>query len=98
MKFPTLFAAFVFFPLSLAACGEATPAGDAENGKALYDIHCASCHGADGTGAAGNPGIVGEGGSEVTEIVTNGEGAMPSFGGTLTAAEIADVRAYVESL
>jgi mono/diheme cytochrome c family protein len=85
-------------PLALlAACGDA-PAGDVDNGKALYDANCAGCHGADGNGVGGNPSIVGESGAEVSETIRNGKGSMPAFGSTLSDAEIADVRAYVETL
>jgi mono/diheme cytochrome c family protein len=34
----------------------------------------------------------------VVTRVTNGQGAMPSFRGRLTAAEIGDVAAYVSSV
>ena len=34
----------------------------------------------------------------VSERVTNGQGAMPSFSETLTATQIADVSAYVSSV
>jgi mono/diheme cytochrome c family protein len=34
----------------------------------------------------------------VTDRVTNGKGVMPSFKGTLTAQQIADVAAYVSSV
>ena len=72
--------------------------GDATAGKAIYEANCASCHGAAGEGSANYPSIVGKGGSEAIDIVTNGDGAMPAFGGTLTEQQIADVVAYVETL
>jgi mono/diheme cytochrome c family protein len=85
------------------ACGDAGGGGngltgDATAGKALYETNCASCHGATGEGTGQFPSVVGEGGSEAIEIVTNGEDAMPAFGGELTEQEIADVVAYVETL
>ena len=89
----------------LVACGGSddddgggTGNGDATAGKTVYDANCASCHGASGEGSANYPAVAGEGGSEAIDIVTNGDGAMPAFGGSLTEQEIADVVAYLETL
>ncbi|WP_411278011.1 cytochrome c [Gaiella sp.] len=75
--------------------------GDAAAGKVVFTNGCGGCH---TLGDAGTTGAIGPNlddrppSSElVTERVTNGQGAMPSFSATLTAAQIADVSAYVSS-
>jgi mono/diheme cytochrome c family protein len=78
--------------------GDGGGGGDATAGRALYETNCAACHGAGGEGSGSYPSIVGEGGSDAIDIVTNGDGGMPAFGGRLTEQEIADVVAYVETL
>jgi mono/diheme cytochrome c family protein len=89
----------------LTACGDTdddegngSGNGDPTAGKAVYDVHCAGCHGASGEGSGNYPSVAGEGGSEAIDIVTNGDDAMPAFGGTLTEQEIADVVAYLDTL
>ena len=72
-------------------------------GARLFSDNCASCHGADGSGGAGpqlsggavvrrfpNP-------SDQIAFVTNGQGAMPAFGGMLSPAEIRQVVAYTRT-
>ena len=87
---------------SLAACGGddgTTPTGgDPEAGEQVYLDNCAICHADDGSGGTG-PNLTGEDEEgEIVDIVTNGEGAMPAFGGQLTEQEIADVAAYVAQI
>jgi len=71
---------------------------DLANGRNLYEINCAFCHGPDGYGGPGG------GASLVTitdpEVImrTMDEGrgyTMPSFTGLLSESEIRDVGAYV---
>jgi mono/diheme cytochrome c family protein len=69
-------------------------------GQQIYQASCAVCHGQDGEGGIG-PEL---GGGAVVEsfpdeadqivVVTNGRGAMPSFGRTLSTQEIEAVVAY----
>ena len=63
---------------------------------------CGSCHTLADAGATGNigPSLDGAKPSQalVVERVTNGQGAMPSFSARLSAAEIADVAAYVSAV
>ena len=74
--------------------------GDASNGaKVFASAGCGGCHTLE---AAGSSGTVGPNldqaqpdPSLVTQRVTNGQGAMPSFADSLSEQEIADVAAYV---
>lgn len=91
---------FVALLLPLVACGGDTSSltGDATAGATIYADNCASCHGADATGGSG-PNLVGVVETdEATDIITNGEDAMPAFGDILSEQDIADVIAYVQSL
>jgi mono/diheme cytochrome c family protein len=75
-------------------------AGDAANGKLVFEsAGCGGCH---TFAAAGSSGSVGPNLDDaapsydaVITQVTNGGGAMPSFGNDLTAQEIRDVAAFV---
>ncbi len=78
-------------------------AGDVAAGKSVFEsAGCGGCH---VLADAGSNGAVGPNLDEakpdaalVKDRVTNGQGAMPAFEGQLTAAEIADVVAYVSSV
>src|SRR5262245_9755650 len=77
--------------------------GDATAGKKVFlSAGCTSCH---TLADAGSTGTVGPNLDEakpsaelVTERVTNGMGAMPSFKGQLSEKQIQDVAAYVSSI
>jgi mono/diheme cytochrome c family protein len=83
--------------------GSAEATVPAISGAAVYASNCAQCHGADATGGIG-PRLAGV----VTKafpdkrvqiiVVTQGTGAMPPFGGRLSAAEIKAVVDYTRSL
>jgi cytochrome c551 len=70
------------------------------SGATVYTERCAACHGANGEGASG-PALA-EGVLDVDDlivVITEGRGAMPGFGPTLTDEEIEAVAAYTrESL
>lgn len=89
-------------PAATVAAASA-PAGNAARGKALFnDWSCGSCHALADAGATGSIGPSLDRNSKltrdyVTNIVTNGQGAMPSFAGQMTDAEIAAVAAYIVS-
>jgi high-affinity iron transporter len=68
----------------------AHPRAAFSQGQALYSSHCASCHGADGTGDAANtpalarPGsLVDQTDAQLLAVVTAGAGSMPGFGSLL---------------
>jgi mono/diheme cytochrome c family protein len=80
------------------------PKGDPVAGKAVFtgSAGCTGCH---TLKDAGSTGTVGPNLDDampndalVTDRVTNGKGVMPSFKGTLTSQQIADVAAYVSSV
>jgi sulfite dehydrogenase len=85
---------------------ESTPAaaGDPVAGKAVFlgAPACGGCHTLADAGATGNVGPnlddAMPSAELVTDRVTNGQGGMPSFKGTLTEQQIADVAAYVSSV
>ena len=97
--------------LTLALCGRRTPAAD--DGKAVYEIRCAPCHGSGGTGdgpaaAALVPKprnfrdpVFWRGRSRASLKLTVEQGRpgtmMSPFKGVLSDAEIDDVVRYVES-
>jgi mono/diheme cytochrome c family protein len=78
--------------------------GDAAAGKEIF-LGAAACGGCHTLADAGTSGAVGPNLDDaqpdfalVVDRVTNGQGAMPSFSGTLTEQQIADVAAYVSSV
>ncbi|MGA2144743.1 MAG: cytochrome c [Bryobacteraceae bacterium] len=100
-------AGIVVVLLSLSA---AYAAGDAKEGKTVYDQHCQNCHGV--TGVANpklakmmNVNIPNLGSSEVQrmsddelkKIVTGGKGKMPPVR-SVTGKSIDDVVAYIRTL
>ena len=74
---------------------------DVDHGLTVFqNSGCSTCHALKAAGAEGSvgPSFDGNAGLSVPFVVdrvTNGQGAMPSFGGQLTDKEIADVAAYV---
>jgi uncharacterized membrane protein len=79
-----------------------TPAQIAQGKTVFATAGCGSCHTLADAGAQGNVGPNLDGAKPpfalVTERVTNGKGGMPPFRGTLDAAEIAAVAAYVSTV
>jgi cytochrome c6 len=76
--------------------------GDPAAGKEIFLANCGTCH---TLADAGTSGTVGPNLDEsqppvelVVERVTNGQGVMPSFQGTLSEQQIQDVAAYVSSV
>jgi mono/diheme cytochrome c family protein len=94
-------------PLLEVASAETQQAPPADPGAAIFQQQCASCHGADGKGAAnsGTPDLTdfrarsGIPGDSIVGVITNGRGtSMQAFAGKLSAAQIRDVAAFVQSL
>jgi cytochrome c6 len=77
------------------------PAGDAAAGKAVFTANCGSCHTLSDAGTTGTVGPNLDQTKPSAELaydrVTNGKGGMPSWKGTLTDQQIADVVAYVST-
>lgn len=83
-----------------ATTEEGAAEGNAEAGAQLFaDNGCGNCHTLE---AAGSTGTIGPNLDELqpsfeaaVEQITNGGGAMPAFGDTLSDQEIRDLAAYV---
>jgi mono/diheme cytochrome c family protein len=89
----------------MAALGPtAAWAANAAAGKAVYDAHCKTCHGADGKG---NPAIakmmkvemkpLSATTADVKKVISEGEGKMKPVS-SVTGADLDNVVAYVHSL
>jgi len=97
---PRLVSLIIMTVLLLTAC--AGPASDVKFVE-LYRVSCAGCHGADLSGGIGSP--VGPGSNSAENLTDDqlwgaiavGPGAMPGFGGSLTAAQIDSLVDYLRS-
>jgi cytochrome c6 len=82
------------------------PEGDAAAGKEVFTAtaspSCAGCHTLADAGATGSVGPNLDDAKPSAELVvdrvTNGQGAMPAYGDSLTEEQIADIAAYVSSV
>ena len=86
-------------PSSIAAAKPPSALGN--DGKAIFQAQCASCHTLKAAGATGTVGPnldqLKPATATVVRQVTNGGAVMPAFKGKLTPAQIAAVAAYVSS-
>ena len=79
---------------------QAAPQGNAEKGKESFTAHsCFSCHGYSAWGGTGprlaqNPITF----QAFISYVRKPKGAMPAFGSQVTAAELADIYAFLKSI
>jgi len=89
---------------ALAPAAEPAPAAavvDKAAGQALFnDWSCSTCHTLAVAGGTGGVGPSFDGNAKLTvdyakAIITNGQGAMPAFGGQMTDAEIATIASYI---
>jgi cytochrome c6 len=79
-------------------------ASDIYNGRDVYELHCVTCHGADGRSI--EPGVpdFSRGESlfapdfDLVRALRDGDGHLPSYRGLLSDEELRDVIAYVRSL
>lgn len=73
--------------------------GDPTAGKVVFTTNCGGCHTLADAGTSGAVGPNLDQAKPPAELVvtnvTKGKGSMPSFSGSLTAQQIADVAAYV---
>jgi cytochrome c oxidase cbb3-type subunit III len=77
------------------------PVGETGPGEIVYAHNCQACHGSGAAGGvgprlAGNP-ILGDE-DHFWETVLHGRGAMPAWESALNAQEIADVRAWLQTI
>ena len=86
---------------AMTAMTSAPAAVDVDKGRTLFKSSgCDNCHTLADAGATGRVGPALDGDtnldtSMVINRVTNGQGAMPSFGGQISDADIATIAAYV---
>jgi mono/diheme cytochrome c family protein len=90
-------------PSSAVQVVAAAPAPSAANGKKLYAANCASCHGATGTEGGVGPSLKGEkkkkNQAATVAWIKNPKAPMPKlFPSPLSAKDVADIAAYVETL
>jgi mono/diheme cytochrome c family protein len=91
--------AMPFAPIAFAA--DTTPDAHLAAGKQLFeDWGCAACHAMADAGASGHVGPAFDGNAALTKDftitrITNGQGAMPGFGGLMTDEEIATLADYI---
>ena len=74
---------------------------DLEAGRQVYETTCTFCHGETGEGGhGGGPSLAAvRSAARIVQVMAEGLGDMPAFGGALTPAQARDVSAYVtESL
>ena len=103
--------ALALSPALLIGCGSsADPAdvdavkaltGNAEAGQGLFTANCKVCHGDDaksGTAKENLPSVADNAPDEVIEKMLTGVDEMPSFKGTLSNQQMADILAYLKSL
>jgi mono/diheme cytochrome c family protein len=78
-------------------------AADLDQGQMLYSRQCGGCHGARGEGRMG-PNLTDEytlyGGtiSAIQNVIKNGHGGMPAFGGRMSDTDIFRIANYVNSI
>jgi len=79
---------------------------DIEAGKAVYQAHCAACHGTDGRGEAAMrsqmggldiSAVAGQSPDRVAHVVRHGKGAMPPFY-EITDEELGKMLIYLRTL
>ena len=95
---PTPIATTTAPPATTTTTEMAMAAIDAE---ALLTQYCAACHGAEMEGGIG-PALAGghagdHGAEELFEVIANGRGEMPAWGGVLSDDEIDAIVAYIEA-
>lgn len=88
---------------ALIVVGHYVQAADIFNGREVYEMHCQTCHGIDGSSVEpGTPDFTrGEGvmapDAQLFEQLWDG-GHMPSYRGMLEDSDLRDVIAYVRTL
>jgi ubiquinol-cytochrome c reductase cytochrome c subunit len=96
----------VFAPAEKAQADETAQSLTIEEGKKLYAVGCASCHGTDGQGSSDGPSLVGVGAAAVDFQVSTGrmpaatsQGAqVPKKKNIYSQADIDQLAAYIASL
>ncbi|MDH3319153.1 MAG: cytochrome c [Betaproteobacteria bacterium] len=90
--------------LALLAATPSVRAADVNNGRQVYNLHCAGCHGPTGLSVMPNaPNLAGGGAllrpdAAILASIRGGRNAMPAYAGILKDAEILDVIVYMRTL
>jgi cytochrome c6 len=85
------------------------PSGAQADGGALFKGKCAACHGADGKGDTGmgrmfkirdlgSADVQKQSNEELTKIISDGKGKMPSYSKSLKADEIKELVGFIRTL
>jgi len=96
-------------PLALGVLILAAPLFAQGDGASLFKSKCAACHGADGSGNTpvgksmklrdlGSADVQKQTDLDLTAMITNGKGAMPSYKDKLTADQTKQLVAFIRSL
>jgi len=78
-------------------------AADEREGREVYDLHCAVCHGPDGRSLDPAVPSFADGDAlflmdaDIMRQISDGKGTMPAFRGLLTPEEMRDVIAYIRT-
>src|SRR5690606_12466544 len=96
----------VFAPAAKAQAEETAQSLTVEEGKKLYAVGCASCHGTGGQGTSDGPSLVGVGAAAVDFQVSTGRiraatppsAQVPAKPAVYTRAEIDQLAVYIASL
>lgn len=86
---------------SLSDIGRKPATGDSNRGEKLYQASCIVCHGTHAIGGigprlAGNPVLSNE--QAFWKVVYEGQHVMPPLKGAVTGQQMADIRAWLQSL
>lgn len=79
-------------------------AGDMQNGREIYELHCSICHGVDGVSvdmtipSFANGDRLFQMDQDILRSIREGKELMPAFRGLLSDQEIRDVITYLRSL
>lgn len=81
--------------------GQKPTSGDSNRGEKLYEASCIVCHGPRATGGigprlAGNPVLSNE--KVFWTVVYEGQHGMPPLAGVVTGQQMADIRAWLQTL
>jgi cytochrome c551 len=86
-------ACFLFFALAIVSA-QTTPSGATLTSNPVFEKSCAKCHGKTAEGRRfGGPSLISEkvaatSAGELQNIIAQGKGHMPKYGGKLTTEEI----------
>ena len=98
----------VVFPLAVGLILFSTSV-QAQNAASLFKAKCAACHGADGSGNTSvgktmkigdfhSPEVQNASDAQLTDMITTGKSAMPSYKGKLTDDQVKQLVSYIRDL